>query len=146
MLFLSLRHFKSALLTVTPSGMAMYISSSKNPLRNAVFTSIWWMCILYFAAMARTTRIDVNRTTGAKVSLKSWPGICWNPRATSLALYRSRFPCSSVFLTNTQRLVTMFLFEGVSTTSHTWFFSIDRNSSSMADSHWCLSLCIIACL
>ena len=71
----------------------MYISLVQEPIeKRRLHIHLVDVHLLYFAAMARTTRIDVNRTTGAKVSLKSWPGICWNPRATSLAFVSFKIP------------------------------------------------------
>ena len=76
-----------------PSGISIKNSSLILPFKKAVMTSICHRCQLRFAARAKIISIVDHLTTGAKTSLKSIPSLCWNPRATILALNLLIFPC-----------------------------------------------------
>ena len=69
------------------------------------------------ALIANINRRGTALRVGAKVAMKSSPGICENPRATSRALCRSRTPCESNFLVKTHLFEMIFRFSGGVTSS-----------------------------
>jgi hypothetical protein len=97
------------------------MSSSKAPLKKAVFTSIW--CISKSNAAPSTTmhRMVVNLATGANVSLKSTPCTCENPLVTNLALRCTISPAASLLVLNTHlHLMPLRDLGGLSTSTFHW--------------------------
>src|SRR5665811_2415127 len=111
------------------------MSSSKSPLRKAVFTSIWCISKSNAAPSATMHRMVVNLATGANVSLKSTPCTCENPLATNLALWRTISPAASLLVLNTHLHPTALRDLGRVVNSHVPLARREWYSSSMAASH-----------
>src|ERR1700692_424047 len=84
-----------------PVGCFIYNSSVRYPFKYAPLTSIWHRCHPLIVESAIEVRSVSNFITGTKVLrlLKSVPGFCVKPHATSLALYTSTSPFSFHFFT-----------------------------------------------
>jgi hypothetical protein len=78
-------------------------------------------------------RTVTGLTTGLKVSAKSTPGRCVNPRRTQRALYRSRVPSAENLCLKIHFPVTTLAWRGRGTKSQVGFCNRASYSSSMAE-------------
>ena len=96
------RHTKYSLpLIVNLSGCSIYISSTKSPWREAIFTLSCSIFRFILAAKPNTTRIEDILTTSEKISSKSMPFFRLKPFTTNLALYLGYDLFGSGFLFST---------------------------------------------
>ena len=98
--------------------------------------SNWYKSNLNLAAKAIMTLMEVNRATGAKVSLYSIPGFWAKPLTTKLAFLRSTSPFSLYLVFKTHFYPIGDLFAGHFTNSQTSFLIKPSYSIFMASFHF----------
>jgi len=96
--FTSLHTLFSCSSPMNPSGWSILISCSRYPLRNAIFTSIWWINILWMEANTKRTLIVEILMIGELVTKKSIPFCYVKPLASNLPFYLPTVPSGLGFL------------------------------------------------
>jgi hypothetical protein len=119
-----------------PSGTFMYISESSDPYKYAVITSINCIDRWFCTANEIKYRNVIPLMTGEYVSLKSTPGLCVKPCATSLALYLITSLFSFLLRMKTHLYLTGRIPGGIGLTAeNTFLLFSEAISTSIASFH-----------